>query len=395
MTFASIGDQRLTSVKLHVPQRGCWVALCDFESAPAVSDRVALTLGEMRLHGTILGNFSGVFGERRRVFVVGGAGGWGDLVTAKAYHNDAGVKADLVAQDVAREVGETLGTFAPEVLRIGIDYARNAGIQSASRVLEDVIGNVLWWVDFEGVTHVGMRPTAPALLEADYRVLSYDPRERLAMLSVSDPSKLRIGSVLTSPALPGSQTVRSYTVQVDAEGVRILAWCGGDERSAGRLSELWRRLANRVVDDSLFGLYRYRVVAMAADGRVSLQSVRRASGLPDIEPISQWPGVPGAFSELTPGAEVLVAFVEGDRSSPVITHYAGKDGAGFVPVSLTLGGAVGSPAARQNDTVEVLLPPGIFTGTINGLPATGLVTFPLMNTLGTITTGSSKVKVAT
>ncbi len=394
MTFAALDGQRLTAVRLHVPAIGAWFAECDLESAPTVGPRSVLTIGELTLTGTVVAQQDGVFGERRLLRLVGGGGGWGSFVSARAYHNDAGVKARLVAEDVAREAGEVLGQFVPATERLGNDYVRGAS-QSASRVLEDVSGDdVAWWVDFAGLTHVGARPAAAAVLEADYQVTAYDPRARLATLVVRDPSVVQIGTALAGPSLPAAQTVREYGVQVDASGVRILAWCGGSEGSAGRLAGLWRALANQVNGDELFGLYRYRVVAMAADGRVSLQAVRRAAGLPDIEPISQWPGVAGTHAQLTPGAEVLVAFVEGDRAQPVVTHYAGRGGIGFVPVSLTLGGATGLPAAKQNDTVEVLLPPGVFSGTINGLPATGLITFPLMTTLGSITTGSSKVNIA-
>jgi hypothetical protein len=145
----------------------------------------------------------------------------------------------------------------------------------------------------------------------------------------------------------------------------------------------------------VFGLYRYRVVRMASDGRVELQAVRRIVGLPDLLPISQWPGVAGTHAELAPGTVVLVEFVEGDRGMPVITHFVGKDGSDFTPVSLVLGGIDGPPAARSGDAVEVLLPPAVFSGTIGGAPASGVLTFPLMKTSGTITAGSAKVKIAT
>lgn len=391
--FATVDGERLTAIALRVPQRGPWYAQCDFESAPEIGPRCTIKIGGMTLSGTLVEPASGVFGGQRKAMIVGGAGAWGNTVRPNDYHNDAGVKAILVAQDVAREVGETLGTFVPASERLGADYVRND--VSASRVLESVIGeDVLWWVDFAGVTNVGERPTAPSL-GSNYQVLAYNPRERHVTLSLSDPSVLSIGSVVSGPALPDSGVVREYVVQVDAESVRVKAWLGGDERSAGRLASLWRSLTARASSDPLVGLYRYRVVTMAVDGRVSLQSVRKSAGLPDIEPISQWPGIPGAHAVLTPGAEVLVAFIDGDRTQPVITHYAGKGGVGFVPVSLTLGGDTGLPAARQNDTVEVLLPPAIFTGTIGVAPATGVITFPLATTLGQITTGSSKVKVAT
>jgi hypothetical protein len=393
--FTELGGQRLTACKLQVSQRGAWRAECEFEAAPAFTGRTTLKLGALQLSGTIVAQFDGAFGERRRCMVVGGAGAWGAPVSARAYHNDAGVKAILVAQDVAREVGEVLGDFTPETDRIGANYVRDAN-EPASRVLEDVIGSALWWVDFEGVTQVGERPTPAPLLADSYKVQAFDPRTKIVQVNLDDPSLLSIGHTLTGPALPAPQTVREYTVQVDAAGVRVSAWCGGSSRSAGRLAELVARVATRSTEAPLLGLYRYRVVNMAAgpEGRVSLQAVNRAIGLPDIEPISQWPGVAGVHADLTPGVEVLVSFIEGDRSQPIVTHYAGKDGSAYVPVELVIGGEPASPAARQGDTVEVLLPPtALFSGTVGGSPATGVITFPINYALGSIQTGSGKVRI--
>jgi hypothetical protein len=390
---ARLNDYQLTRVSLHVPQRGAWFALCDLGATPKVSGRVTLLFGGLTLSGTVVPSFAGDFGTQRRVTVVGGGGGWGAETRPRGYHNDAGVKARLIAEDVAREVGEQIGTFEPENDRVGVDYVRG-GERTASVILEDVIGDRLWWLDDAGVTHVGVRPAAPELTADDYQVIEFDPRARLALLAVSSPSVLRIGSTLTSSALPESQTVREYEVRADAAEMRVLAWCGGDRRSAGRLSELWRRVSARVVAAPLLGLYRYRVVRMAGDGRVDLQSVSHAAGVPDVATIPQWPGVPGIHATLSPGALVLVQFIEGDRTMPIVTHYTGQSGDGFVPVGIVIGGATGLPAARQTDTVEVPLPPGVFTGTIGGAPASGVITFPLMTTLGSITTGSPIVKVA-
>jgi hypothetical protein len=118
-------------------------------------------------------------------------------------------------------------------------------------------------------------------------------------------------------------------------------------------------------------------------------------GLPDLLPLSVWPGIAGAHAELAPGAEVLVGFIEGDRTQPVVLAFAGREGPGFVPVRLTLGGVNGAPVARQGDVVEVQLPPAQFTGTINGAPAAGAVVFAGVKALGLITSGSSKVRAAT
>jgi hypothetical protein len=82
-------------------------------------------------------------------------------------------------------------------------------------------------------------------------------------------------------------------------------------------------------------LYRYRVVRMVAN-RAELQAVRKGAGLPDTLPVSIHPGMAGLAANLTPGALVLVAFIEGDPTQPIITHFATQDEPGFLPVSLAL-----------------------------------------------------------
>jgi len=69
---------------------------------------------------------------------------------------------------------------------------------------------------------------------------------------------------------------------------------------------------------------------------VKLQAINRSAGLPDILPASMFPGVAGVHAALTPGATVAVEFLDGDPARPVVTGFVGKDGTGFVPVSLTL-----------------------------------------------------------
>lgn len=103
------------------------------------------------------------------------------------------------------------------------------------------------------------------------------------------------------------------------------------------------------------GPRKYRVVRMSVD-RVELQIVNRALGLPDILPISQWPGMAGAWAKLTPGAEVLVQFIDGDPSQPIVTHYEPKGGAGFRPVELHLcAGSTGASPTEHAVSVEAVV----------------------------------------
>jgi hypothetical protein len=327
--FATLDGRRCTSVDVHVPYVGPWFADVDMEEAPDVSGRVSLKLGDLELSGTVRESRDGTHGLQRRTRVVAGAGGWGNLLTPKAYHNDSRIKARTLAEDAARGAGETLGGFAPELDRVGVHYVRQAG--PASRVLEDVIGGVPWWVDYQGVTQVGERAESPADPEA-YEVLEYHPRERLAVVAVDDLRQVGIGSVL-SERLDDSQAVRELTVEVRDEGVRVHCWTG--EGARGRLAGVFRSLVERATDGRIHGLWRYRVVKMSGD-RVELQAMSQRAGLPDALPVHQFPGLAGAHADLTAGAEVLVQFVEGDRTRPVVTHYGGRGFGGHTPQVTTI-----------------------------------------------------------
>jgi hypothetical protein len=383
MTYARANGQTVTKLRMLIGASGPWfVDLTLDGEAPGVSGRVTLELAGLRCVGTVPPAATGVHGGSREARLVAGGGAWGALLRPTGYHNDAQVKALNVAQDAAREAGEQLGSFAPERERVGIDYVREAG--PASRVLEDVIGSASWWVDFAGVTHVGARPSSTPP-ESGYEVVDYDPREQVVQLRLEDLTQVGIGAVLTK-GLDGPKTVRDLEVVLDADELRVRAWCGSSAAQA-RLAGLFRALVERSTDGQLLGPYRYRVIRMVGD-RVELQAVRKGAGLPDLLPVSMWPGVAGVHATLTPGAVVLVEFIEGDRTLPVITHFAGRDGTGFAPIALVIGGAAGSPAARSGDAVQVTMPPAVAD------VSTGVVTYSNPVAFGTITSGSSRVSVA-
>lgn len=328
--FASVDGHTAVGVRLHVPNVGAWFADVELEEDPDLSGAVVLRLGESEWKGTIDPRYNGTRGRQRSCRIVAGAGAWGALLAPRAYQNDQGVKARPVAEDAARSCGEQLGTFSPASERLGAYYVRRAG--AASVALEDASGGLPWWVDASGVTHVGERAAVDAA-EGSYEVLEHDPRSRVVLLAVDDPLAVGIGSVLTE-RLDDPQTVRELELVVSADAVRVHAWCGGSSTSRGRLAGALASVVERLGADRIWGAWRYRVIRMSAD-RVELQAVSRRAGLPDVLPVAMSPGVAGAHAALTPGSVVLVEFVEGSPTMPVITGFAGKGEGGWAPVSLT------------------------------------------------------------
>jgi hypothetical protein len=327
--FAHVNGNRVIAAEIHVPQFGCWWADVTFEDdALQLAGAARFGIGSLELVGVIDASHDGTHGRQRKSRILAGAGAWGRVVPARSYHNDAGIRASDVINDLAQAVGERVD-LAGVTERIGVDFVRQAG--HASRALDDALGGLRWWVGYDGVTRVGERSTSTP--EAgSYEVLEHAPDERVVVLAIDDLRTVGIGSVLTE-RLDTPQTVRGLEIRLTADDVRVRAWCGGTSTTTERITDAIRRMIDRALDARAHGVYRYRVVRMSGD-RVELQAI--SADMPDIAPISMWVGVAGTHARLTQGAEVLVQFVEGKRTQPVITHFAGKDGAGWAPVDLTL-----------------------------------------------------------
>jgi hypothetical protein len=371
--FASVNGHGISRAVLNVSYEGPWFAdvVLGDDAPELVSGPVVFKIGTAELKGTLTADHNGTFGLLRSIRIVAGGAGWRKLVGSKPYHNDANVKASLVVSDLAAEVGETIGTAPTN--KLDTNYLREAG--AASRVIEDAARGVPWWVDYSGVTHVASRASANANPDL-YEVLEHDPLDNELKLSVDEVTALQPGYII-SERVDVPLTIRSIEFLIDARSVRAIAWCGVGRYN--RIENALRGAISRLGDQRLFGKWRYRVVSISGD-RADLQIVRKGTGLPDAVSIRQYPGAAGAFAKLAGGDEVVVEFLEGDRSLARITGFAVDD-------------SPAPEAARKGDTVRILLPPMVFTGTIGGSPATGVLAAMTGSTLGTIETGSSKLGI--
>lgn len=383
----TVNGKQATDVHIHVPRIGPWfydVSLVD--GPPPVGQRVELAIGDtFKASGTAAPRATGAFALSARARVVAGAGRWGDHVEATVYGDDAGVRASLVASDVAKAVGETLQSFTGGQPTLGAKYVRDAG--TASKTLEDAARGAVWWVDWLGNTHVGARagntPSAKGVT-----LLEYDPLLGLATLAVDDLTQVSIGTTITDERLDAPITIAAFEISVKTGAIRVLAWCSVIEQSA--LVDALRGIIGRATDAKLFGKYKYRVVNLSVD-RVNVQAVSKADGLPDVLAVPMAPGLAGCHAKLSLGAIVYLEFIAGDRADPEITGFCGRGVAGFVPQGLTIGSPDDSAAlaARQGDPAEMLLPPMVLTGTITGFgPFTAVAEATTGKLLGAITGGS-------
>jgi hypothetical protein len=335
MSTPQIGDERIERLELTVSDKGPWIADCKMERDPVLSGQQTITVGPTQLVGTVVS--TGVFGGRTTCQIVAGKASWAKVCSVKNYQLDQGVRTVLLWEDLLRDIGEQAGSFVPTAERIGLSFVRNA--VQASTVLESFIGSAKWWVEYDGLTYVGQRPSStPKSIE----VLAYDPSEQTVEVALDDLQELRVGSVL-SERLPAPVSVMSYRLTISSEGIRATCQALQD------MPALLRSIIKHEIDRSVAPLRKYRVVGMTGDGRVDLQIVKGATGFPDLGKVSMWPGVSGAHAELAKGCEVIVGFVDADRSQPVILGFAGKGGAGHAPVKLTFSSPVDIKGALTAD----------------------------------------------
>lgn len=384
-TYVTVNGRTCISARVTIGNTGPWAAELHLPSADEITNPVTLRIGTLTMVGSIVTD--GVYGEQRKLRIVGGAGGWAKVLAPWTAHNDTGVKASFVAQYAARDAGETLGSFAVARERLGPDYTREA--RAASRTLESVIGDAAWWVDYAGVTQVGERP-ASTLASGAYTVLDYNPAERTATLIADDPTTIQVGALLVD-GIDTARVIRELEITANGdEPLRFHVWLGGAVSGAGRLASLLTAIVRQVEDGHLYGLYRYRVIEQASDDRVHAQPVNQSLGLPDVHLVPIWPGTSGTRMRLAMGANVLVTFIDGDRAYPIVMGHEPSNGSGFVPVSLVIGGTVGPAAARVGDAVS--LPLAAFTATIGGVSTACTVTSWAGQ--GSIAAGSSRVGIA-
>jgi hypothetical protein len=381
----TLGGIPFTKARISVPASGVWTADVDMAAEKDVpTGRVVLQIGDTAMQCTVDADATGDFQGLRRLRVYGGAAGWRKVATVRSYANDAGVKASVVAGDAAADAGETLSWTSTS--RIAAHYTRNA--VPYSQILDDVAPG--WHVDFDGVTRVDARANANPQ-PTDYDVIDYNARDRVVELVTSNISKILPGAVISN-RLPTALTISAVEYVINPDGFRVFAFCRPADCT--ELADALVAIARHALAGKLYGAYRYRVVQTEGD-RVTLQAVSKAPGLPDLTRVDMWPGVAGCHAQLTPGAHVMVEFEAGDRGLPFVSHFIGKGGDGFSPVRLDIGNTTGKAAVRLGDSVEVDMPQGDFTGTLDGAPITGTISFVSHpKAFGRTTDGSGKVFIS-
>lgn len=335
MSTATINGRTVLEGRVHLPAWGIWTAIVETDLSTETTGAATIVLGDLTLRGTIVS--AGVAdATRTRYRVVGGAGGWGRTVAGRSYTNDLGVKRSLVAGDAARDCGETMGTVTGTV---GVSYVRHEG--PAARVLDDVAARD-WYVDELGVTQIGKR--ARSTVTPAPHVLTVD-----AARGRVDIAPELLAGLVPGVVVSGVEALDvEHTVSGDGK-VRTTLWGRSLSDTLGRLVEA------RTEHHKYFAPWEYRVVLRSGE-RLDLQAVRVSSGMPDLRNVRIRPGLAGGRAHPKLGSTVLVSFVNGDPSRPVVTAFDEQDGAGWIPDEIALqAGTTGAAPTEHATSAEALV----------------------------------------
>lgn len=383
MSLSTLNGFSVLSCRLHVPAWGPWYAEAEIDRPEALAGAVTLVLADTTWRGTVLSG--GPWAGRARYRLVGGAGGWGRTIPSVSYANDLGVKLAGVFGDAARACGETLGALPAGAT--GPAYVRPVG--PASSALEQLAAEQ-WYVDAAGVTQLGRRPART------YTGPATRLRTDLAGGSI-ELAALELAPLVPGAVVDGIEALDVEHTLSDAK-LRTRLWGRGGGAYAQSLPASLRAIVDALTRRHRFAApYEYRVVERVGE-RYSLQPVRVSLGMPTLRGVRVRPGVAGAIGDAALGSLVLVAFVNGEPSRPVVTAFDDPESPGFETTKIRFGEAgAADPLVRKSDLQSAV---GSIQSTFNahqhaslGAPPTAISPAPggagIMNVTAT---GSAVVK---
>ncbi len=344
MSLASVNGTPALRARMQVGAFGAWWLDVSLADPVELAGVVAIKIADVTASGAVVSG--GVAHGRAAYRIVGGSSGWGRTLPAKAYHNDAGVKASIVLADAARECGETLGT--PPAATLGPHFARaNRG----GYELLNQLAPGAWYIDFAGVTQFGARPTTT--YTGDGTRSRIDPAA-----GVVDVVTDTIAALVPGVTIDGSAPATDVEYDLDESRLTVHVYAKAAGRSR-RLDAMRRIVLGLFPEWRYRGVYEYRVATQEGE-RLNLQPARVASGMPPLARVPVRPGMAGLRANVMLGELVLVAFADSDPSRPNVIAHDAPDAPGWMPLTLELGGPGALGVARQTDAVVA----GPFAGTI-------------------------------
>lgn len=397
--MSDINGRQVLTGSAYLPRLGVWSAEVSVAEDVVFSMGASarLTFGDLALTGTIVdgGPVNGLASYQVR----GGKAAWDRVLPPRqAFQSDPGVKYSTVFQWLSEQTGETITTNIPADLRIpGSAWVPRGGpAWDTLRLL-----SVAWYVDATGVTRVQERPSAAisSTVLANAQLLDWRTDDGVRVYQTDEPAKFPPGGTIEGE--------RIEQVWLDASDGQIVLTLYSGSPSHGPATSLDRIVQARTPEAFYYGFYEYAVVSQ--DGpRFGVRPVSTGPALGTIDRILPWPGIAGASADLVVGSSVVVSFLDGRPSRPIICGYLPPSSPGGVPLisridgeQVILAGGV-KLVGRETDKVlsggvywrPSLLVPGaldlgyadqdgtntVVTVTATSLPGGGAVTFVLIPT---------------
>ncbi len=306
--FISYGGARVHTGSLTIASSGAWVADVSFAGDLSLPTTAALEVGNLALLGSIYR--ARAFSGQVRARLVGGYGGWHKQLGARAYSLPGGVKLSMVLGDAAHDAGEKIVVANDYV--IGDYFVRQAG--EGTRTLRGLLGEQ-WYVDTDGTTRTGQR--TGSAVSSDFLVNAFDTATGTATVSTERYTEWMPGNTFQNAVVPEPQTIATVRIDADNTGkLRHTVLVKGAETDHERLTGALRQLIREeIAAAGLFGLYSYSVLDATADS-VTCTPLDATAGLPAVVSVPLRNGVAGLSAKPAPGADVVLAFVDGNPARP-------------------------------------------------------------------------------
>lgn len=320
MSF-TLGGHLVSELHLEIPMYGVASAEMVMVTGVVLTGRQTLAAGDLRLVGTIVD--SGVVAGRARYHWLAGAAGWRLSIPARGY-GGAPTRAGII-RDAAEACGETVAFALPDA-RLGLTgspgHVRPSG--EAWLVLRGATAaeSVPWHVRPDGVTQIGERQALPASTDGTLEA-SYPEDGRLVVV----PRAERIAGYQPGRTMGGAQIVTMRLDAIEDEPIRLTLYTrpSAAEVSHDLGAQLARVIDQRTAPARWLGIYEYRVILRNGD-LYAVEPTDPGLGLPRIDNRDLRFGIPGFDATLGRGEQiVLIQFVNGSLSKPVVTGYARRN----------------------------------------------------------------------
>lgn len=312
----TIADQPIARADIRVFEQGDWFAevLTTSEDLLTVGTRVDIVAETILLSGAIVrGNVTpGAEGFVGR-YQVAGRPEWDKPLKPRAYNSAGSVLLKTVVSDLARE---TLGNAWPSLVvmppaaNLDRHYERSGTFGDVELAARDALERLglPWYVRADGVTVFAARPSGDVSTTETIRIEYRNDAIGYRVVNCEDP-----GALVPGLSFDG-EVIGEVVYSITSDDIRVHTWA----RSASNawldaLRTGWRRLFPR---GELQGLCTYITVGPSQNGKHDLRSLK-SRHLPDVKLAETWGGA-GIAHMLSAGTRVLLAFADGDPSTPVL-----------------------------------------------------------------------------